>query len=231
MKIVSVCMMFLSVVSVAFSQEEDPTLLKVKVIDSRTNEPITAQIDLYLNNDMEEYHTAAASNGEWSKPLTEYGWYLIDITAGGYLTRNDTLWITNSNRTTIVRDYYLTPVEPGLRFTYNNIHFHFGTSYLRKESLEVLQTFIKILEDNPAITIEIAGHSDDEGPDDYNLSLSQERAESIAAFMVNAGIDKSRLTARGYGETKPVDPGITKAAKARNRRVEFVVTAIDCAVQ
>ena len=70
---------------------------------------------------------------------------------------------------------------------------------------------------------QIAGHTDSSGEDAYNLRLSQERAESVLAFLVAQGIEANRLQARGYGETQPVADNGTNAGRERNRRVEFNV--------
>jgi OOP family OmpA-OmpF porin len=90
--------------------------------------------------------------------------------------------------------------------------------------LDKVVAFFKV---NDNIRFEIAGHTDDEGADDYNLALSLGRAQAVVEYLTKAGIDSTRLTAEGYGESKPLDKGITKAAKARNRRVEFIVKDID----
>jgi len=71
--------------------------------------------------------------------------------------------------------------------------------------------------------LEIDGHTDDEGADDYNLTLSQGRAEAVVQYLIKVGIEPARLSAKGFGETKPIDKAKTKAAKARNRRVEFTI--------
>jgi outer membrane protein OmpA-like peptidoglycan-associated protein len=79
------------------------------------------------------------------------------------------------------------------------------------------------LSKNPSLQVEVAGHTDSEGPDDYNLFLSQARAEAVLKYIVDKGISKDQLIAKGYGETKPVDTNETYAGMAKNRRVELVV--------
>jgi outer membrane protein OmpA-like peptidoglycan-associated protein len=71
--------------------------------------------------------------------------------------------------------------------------------------------------------IEIGGHTDFMGSDDHNLDLSQKRADAVRQYLIDRGIDARRLTARGYGESQPLDPGETQAARAKNRRTEFKV--------
>jgi OOP family OmpA-OmpF porin len=70
--------------------------------------------------------------------------------------------------------------------------------------------------------LEVQGHTDDQGADEYNMDLSQRRAETVIAYLGLFGIDTSRLTPKGYGETAPVAPNTTEEGRAQNRRVELV---------
>lgn len=76
---------------------------------------------------------------------------------------------------------------------------------------------------NPNIYVEVAGHTDSQGDPDYNIGLSQRRAETVRSYLVNAGVDENRVTARGYGETEPVADNGTAEGRAENRRVELRV--------
>lgn len=105
----------------------------------------------------------------------------------------------------------------------NNIYFDFDRSDLQPGSSIELDRVVKFLNDNPTVKIEISAHTDSKGSDDYNLSLSQKRAESVVAFLAGAGIDPARLIAKGYGETVPVADNSTEEGSAKNRRVEMKV--------
>jgi OmpA-OmpF porin, OOP family len=209
--------------TLSFSQEAETVVLQGRIINEKTNQPVDAELDIYFDSDFILDDVQVAKNGEYSERLKHYGWYIINVTAPGFLVKMDTVWITREGRKTIERNYALTPIEIGTTVVLNNIYFHFGTIILKPDSYPALDQVVSFFTSNPGITFEIAGHTDDEGAEDYNLTLSQGRAQSIVDYLVKQGIDSSRLIARGYGETKPLDPGITKAAKARNRRVEFTV--------
>jgi outer membrane protein OmpA-like peptidoglycan-associated protein len=71
--------------------------------------------------------------------------------------------------------------------------------------------------------VEIQGHTDDRGKRDYNIDLSERRASSVRRYLVDAGVESSRLTAKGFGPDKPLAPNITTGGRAKNRRVEFVI--------
>ena len=84
-----------------------------------------------------------------------------------------------------------------------NIFYEFDKATLTSESTEALDELIKLLNDNPHVTIELSSHCDYKGNDDYNMRLSQRRAESVVNYLIAGGIEKERLTAKGYGESKP----------------------------
>jgi outer membrane protein OmpA-like peptidoglycan-associated protein len=77
-----------------------------------------------------------------------------------------------------------------------------------------------------SIRIVIEGHTDDRGTDPHNNKLSTDRASSVRSYLVKSGISADRLDAKGYGKTKPIEKGVSDAARQRNRRVEFRITAM-----
>ena len=81
-----------------------------------------------------------------------------------------------------------------------------------------------MLSDNPKITLEVQGHTDNVGADAYNMKLSQARADSVRAYLVGHGIGASRLTSKGYGFHQPLVPNTTAANRELNRRVQFIRT-------
>jgi outer membrane protein OmpA-like peptidoglycan-associated protein len=206
--------------------EPDLLLVKGKIMDEKTKEPLAAELDIFFDNDFVVEDVQVASHGEYSEHLKNYGWYIIQITAPGYLTQTDTLWVMDDNRKLITRDHYMTPIEVGLSVVLNDVYFYFGKTILKADSYPSLNRVAEFFKLNPQIKFEIGGHTDDEGADDYNLMLSEGRAKAVVEYLVKQGIKPEQLEAKGYGETKPIDSGITKAAKARNRRVEFVVVDI-----
>lgn len=114
-------------------------------------------------------------------------------------------------------------LEPGKPILLKNIYFEFDKDELMPRSYVELNKLLKILRDNPKMTIAIDGHTDSLGDDDYNLNLSRRRAESVVKFLIDNKISKTRLTARGQGERQPIASNETDEGRAQNRRVEFVV--------
>jgi outer membrane protein OmpA-like peptidoglycan-associated protein len=108
--------------------------------------------------------------------------------------------------------------------TLRPIEFEFDKAVLRPSALPILAAVVKALEDNPDLTlIEVQGHTDEQGNDAYNLDLSERRAATVMAHLIERGITASRLTSHGYGEMQPIDTRHTQAAYTLNRRVAFII--------
>lgn len=115
--------------------------------------------------------------------------------------------------------------------TLDNIYYDLDKATLRFESKVELDKLVSILKDNPAIKIELSSHTDARGNDDYNLNLSQRRAETAVNYVISKGIDSERVIAKGYGETKLVNAcdnnsSCSEDEHQANRRTEFKVIAI-----
>lgn len=110
-----------------------------------------------------------------------------------------------------------------------NIYYDFDKWTLKPESYPVLDTLVMLLKENSTLKVEIRSHTDSMGSEEYNLQLSQKRAESVVKYLVSKGIDQSRLVAKGYGESQPIAPNSlpdgrdNPEGRAKNRRTEFVV--------
>jgi peptidoglycan-associated lipoprotein len=103
--------------------------------------------------------------------------------------------------------------------------FDYDQSRIRADAETVLQQKVPILRANPGVRLRIGGHADERGSVEYNLALGLRRANSVRDYLVNFGIDASRVTTETFGEDRPVDRGTTEAAYQRNRRAEFTITA------
>jgi OOP family OmpA-OmpF porin len=104
----------------------------------------------------------------------------------------------------------------------NGIRFDVNKATIKPESMGVINEIARLMKDHPEINFSVEGHTDSDGETAFNQSLSERRAEAVVAEMVRLGIDKSRLTSKGFGESSPVDTNSTPEGKANNRRVEFV---------
>ena len=101
------------------------------------------------------------------------------------------------------------------------ILFNVDKATLKVQSTKQLQYVVTLMKDNSELILEVQGHTDNQGSDDYNLKLSQRRAEAVVIYLELFGIDSSRLVPKGYGESKPVMSNATEEGRAKNRRVEL----------
>jgi outer membrane protein OmpA-like peptidoglycan-associated protein len=108
------------------------------------------------------------------------------------------------------------------KYISHGINFDYGKATIKPESMGEINAIYKFLSENGGSKFEVGGYTDADGSDASNLTLSQKRADAVKTQLVSMGIDAGRLTAKGYGETKPIADNTTFEGKAQNRRVEFV---------
>lgn len=106
------------------------------------------------------------------------------------------------------------------------VQFDFNRAIIRPGGdTQALEQKLGILEANPSLSIQIAGHCDERGSDSYNMALGERRARSAKKFLTDRGIAEGRITVLSMGEQQPVDPAHNETAWAKNRRAEFTITA------
>ena len=148
------------------------------------------------------------------------GAYSLVVESEDYLKQ--TAWLLVERDKPLARDFKL--VAEWMVITMDGIYFDFDRATIQPESRPALEGAAKILKENPGIRVEIQGHTDSRGSDAYNLGLSERRAQAVVNYLVQElGIDASRLTAKGYGESRPVADNETDDGRAINRRVDFVI--------
>ncbi len=208
----------------------DPVVLVVgKVLNTKTLKPVDATINYELLPAGTQAGLARTdpTTGEY-KIILPYGKnYGFSANAQGFIPVSENLDLTAiAAYKEINRDLYLVPIQVGETVRLNNIFFDFGKSTLRAESFPELNRIVSLMSLNPALEIEIAGHTDNTGADNFNLQLSDERAKAVKAYIISKGISETRISAKGYGKTKPVAGNDTEAGKQLNRRVEFTIQKI-----
>ena len=103
------------------------------------------------------------------------------------------------------------------------INFETGSATIKKASFRLLDEAVKVFSQYPFLRIDITGHTDDQGADDMNMKLSQDRADAVRMYLIEKGISPERLTAQGFGETTPIGNNKTAGGRAQNRRIEFKI--------
>jgi len=117
----------------------------------------------------------------------------------------------------------LVKFQPATAYTLDNVLFETGKANLKGSSFKAIDELASAMTAKSTMEIEIAGHTDNVGDKDANLKLSQERAEAVRDYLIKKGINANRITAKGYGDTKPVADNSTEAGKQQNRRTEVKI--------
>ncbi|MBN2038731.1 MAG: OmpA family protein [Spirochaetes bacterium] len=138
------------------------------------------------------------------------------VTSDGYVPKKEIV-----NNKDNKKNITLDKIEKGKLYTVNNIQFEINRAYLKKESIDILDKLIRIMKQNPDLKVEVRGHTDSTGEADYNLKLSERRADSVIEYMIKNGISPERVNAVGFGETKPIASNDAEEGRAKNRRTEF----------
>jgi outer membrane protein OmpA-like peptidoglycan-associated protein/opacity protein-like surface antigen len=129
-------------------------------------------------------------------------------------------------------DPYSTPeerqmaksIEKGEKLVFTNIHFEVNSDKITQESTKILDEAANVLSKMSDVNVQIQGHTDSDGAEEYNQKLSEKRAISVKNYLVHKGINVDRLSTIGYGESKPIADNSTKEGKEKNRRIEFEIT-------
>ena len=231
--------------------EKDPNLtLLAGIYDAKTGagiEGVKIKIkDLAVSNDFELLKTE--KNGEYKKPLKgkrigDKLLYLVTIEKDGYVTKttNFTYEIKKEGEIQMNELLALTigKVEVGMDLAkmidIKPIYFDLGKSTIRKDAAIELDKVVAVMKEYPAMIIELGAHTDCRGAAASNLKLSAARAKASAAYIVKQGIDKSRISGKGYGESKllnscacegKVKPNCSEDEHAKNRRTEFIIVKL-----
>ena len=123
----------------------------------------------------------------------------------------------------MIKNIQLEPIEKGTKVVLNNIFFESGKAELKPISYVELNKAVELLNNNGTMVVEVGGHTDNVGSDVLNQKLSQSRAKAVVDYLVLAGIEASRLQAKGYGESTPIASNDTSEGRKANRRTEFII--------
>ncbi len=154
--------------------------------------------------------------------------YLLNVSKEGYLFYSDNFSCKDSKTSNkpYILDIKLEPVTVGSKVVLRNVFFPTNSFELQKESFAELDKLVSFMKKNPNVVIEISGHTDNVGDKKSNQTLSNNRAKSVMDYIKVKGIDTSRITSVGFGDTKPIADNGTEEGRASNRRTEFRITSV-----
>lgn len=187
-----------------YSFELPPLVFSITglVKDEKTGQPVTAATVQLIASDGANMQAETGSTGDFRFSLRPEVDYIFLASAKGYLNGKEKETTRGQDKS---RDFMativLTPIDRPIELP--NIFYDFGKWDLRPESMVSLDKLVETLNDNPNITIELMSHTDSRDTEEYNLDLSQKRAQSVVEYLIARGIERERLTAMGYGEASP----------------------------
>jgi outer membrane protein OmpA-like peptidoglycan-associated protein/Tol biopolymer transport system component len=210
--------------------EKDVDLIAMKkeyvlnIKDSESKKGISVKIkikNLDLNEEVEA-ETTMGRDGRYVVNLREGNRYSVELSNNqGYAFVNEKIKVSDQNNSEV--DIAVIPIKPGAKLLLKEIYFEFNSYELYQSSFEEINRVVDLMKQNPKAIVEVAAHTDDKGSDQYNMILSQRRAQYIVDYMISQEILPGRLIAKGYGETQPVAANDTEENRLKNRRLELKV--------
>jgi outer membrane protein OmpA-like peptidoglycan-associated protein/tetratricopeptide (TPR) repeat protein len=203
------------------------TYFKGFVYDETTKKPLEAEVELIdLATGTTVVKTISdVSTGNFLICLPTNHDYLLNVSHPDYLFYSDHIALKGIHDKTnpYIKDIPLKTFKIGETVVLKNVFFDTDKFILKEESKIELDRLVDLLKKNSRIKIEIGGHTDNQGSKEHNITLSQNRSNAVMQYLVNHGIDKTRLTCKGYGMSTPIATNENEAGRALNRRTEFKI--------
>ncbi len=200
-------------------------VLQGKVRSSKEKTPLLATISLYDVNDSTAVYNALTDfdSGDYVLCLIQGKQWQLSVQAEGHFFHSERVDLRTQELKKQQKDIVLTAIEKGKKITLKNIFFDTDKATLKEVSKIELKNVKQLLLQHPTLRIELSGHTDNQGSEEYNQKLSEARAAAVFEWLVNEGIAKKRLVAKGYGKLQPVATNATAQGRAKNRRTELKV--------
>jgi outer membrane protein OmpA-like peptidoglycan-associated protein len=204
---------------------EKVMFVKGVVMDAMTGKLLEAKVVLtnLMNNRIEDSCTSDPLTGEFLMVLHPGTEYAFNISKKGYLFYSKNINLKDSVAKHVQQSFKLSPYKRGEQIVLNNIFFDFNSARLKAASQTELSNLLNMLKENKTLRLLISGHTDNVGKDSYNEKLSTERAFAVYSFLIQNGIDKSRLEYKGFGRSKPIASNASDEGRRINRRTEITV--------
>lgn len=206
------------------------TYLKGRVIDAFTKKPVEANIELIdlTQNKLLTSTNSDPETGEFLACILTGTNVLLNVSNPLYPFYSENFQIDKeaSEIEPYLKDIQLHKADVGKTYILQNIFFDFDKSELQPASYTELNLLVDYLKRNHDISIEIGGHTDNQGSEEYNQHLSLARAKAVYDYLLSKGIETSQVSYKGYGETQPIADNNTEEGRATNRRTEFKIIEV-----
>ena len=208
--------------------ELKPVTISGTVYDQKTGAPLAAKVQLTTKAGKLIKEATTGEDGKFSfeSVSKQEGRFLLTAKKDkyGFTTQNIIVPGEKTEVQEVVQDFFLKALEVGNVFILRNIYYDFDKATLKQESYVELNKLLKLLQENPNMKVEILGHTDSKGSNEYNKELSQRRAQSVVNWLKGKGVASARVKAHGYGEEKPLATNEDEEeGRELNRRTEFEV--------
>ena len=215
-----------------FQLDRQPFGIEGVVSDKETKEPLDGSIVVLMNTAGKELaRVTTKADGYYFFELEAEKNYKVKGSHQGYFARSEQVTTKGKKPGVIRQDLPLEKLILNKAIRLDNIYYDLAKWNIRPDAAKELDKLVQVLKDNPTIIIELSSHTDSRASDKYNMDLSDKRAKSAAKYIVEkGGIDKSRITGKGYGESMLINQcgngvNCTEAEHQENRRTEFKVTS------
>jgi len=211
-------------------QADPVSYVKAIVTDAETGKPLLSTVQLF---DIEKSTTISNSksdpkNGEFLVVLPIGKDYGLLVQKEGYLFHSENFSLRDAlpDKPYII-NVKLQPIKAGEMITLRNIFFETGSAELMSESQTELMKVVEMMQKNPGMHIRVNGHTDNIGSEDDNMRLSLNRSLSVKNFLAQNGIEETRMTHKGFGESKPIGSNDSEQGRANNRRTEIEIMSLE----
>jgi len=203
------------------------TYLKGIVFDEKTGEKLHARFELtdLLSGEVAVRSFSNTGSGEFLVSLPTDRDYALTVSKDGYLFFSENFSLSGVHLTTdpFLKDIPMKSIQTGETVVLRNIFFETDKYDLKESSLVELRKLFDFMKFNSGIRMEIGGHTDNVGTDEYNMQLSRNRAKAVHDYLISTGIEQERVVFKGYGSSYPIDSNESEEGRANNRRTEFKV--------
>lgn len=207
----------------------NPVILVTGKVQSPSKRPLDASI-VYASLKSGEIAASLLTNpvnGRFAVVLPYGEHYSVNAYSSNYLPYSDNLDLESVSMYREIQTVItLDSIRAGGAVTLSNIFFATNEATLKSESTAELEKLRDLLQKNPTWIVQIEGHTDNVGSDDYNIALSKARAEAVVKYLVDHGIEQKKLSAKGFGAAQPVADNATEEGRQQNRRVVFRIVKI-----
>ncbi len=214
-----------SAVELALEPMARPALFTISTTSKK--KPVAATLRLQGPKN-QEFATSESATAP-AKLEVPAGRYTVNVTAQGYLAQTRDVQVSEGSTLELSFDLEPEPKKKLVEVKENKIeilqqvNFGVGKAIILPDSYPLLAQVVDAIVRNDIKRVRIEGHTDNQGNPELNLQLSKDRAQAVAAHLIKAGIDASRLEVEGFGDTRPIAPNLTPRGRELNRRVEFVI--------